>query len=260
MVLNPATNIIGNNMANAWFRFYEELNDFLPSSKKKISFMYSFTGNPAVKDAIEAIGIPHVEVDLILANGRPVDFSYKLKDEDQISVYPVFESLDISDITALHKKPLRITRFIADVHLGRLAKNLRLCGFDIFFDKDLPDSQIIKISLSEKRIILTRDKGLLRNKEVTHGYWIRSTNPDEQVREVIRRFDLKKSLKLFTRCLECNEILKAVDVKEVASRLFPGTLQYYDEFRICPGCNRIYWNGSHYERMLKRINNLISDL
>ena len=247
-------------MANAWFRFYEELNDFLPSSKKKVSFNYSFTGNTAVKDAIEAIGIPHVEVDLILANSRPVDFSYKLKDEDQISVYPVFESLDISGIAKHRIKPLRITRFINDVHLGRLAKNLRLCGFDTFFDKDLSDKEIIEISLYEKRIILTRDKGLLRNKEVTHGYWIRSTNPDEQIREVIKRFDLKKNMNPFSRCLECNGILKTIEGSEIASRLLPRTLQFYDEFRICPGCDRIYWNGSHFERMQKRINNLISDL
>ncbi|NSW94592.1 MAG: Mut7-C ubiquitin/RNAse domain-containing protein [Bacteroidales bacterium] len=247
-------------MAIALFRFYEELNDFLPSSKKKVSFSYSFTGNPSVKDAIEAIGVPHVEVDLILANGRSVDFSYKLKDEDQISVYPVFESIDIAGFTRLRKKPLRVTRFITDAHLGRLAKNLRLCGFDTFFDQDLADKKIIEISLSEKRIILTRDKGLLKNREVTHGYWIRSINPDEQIREVIKRFDLKRNLNPFTRCLECNGILKIADEKEIASRLPPKTLQFYDEFRICPGCDRIYWNGSHYERMQKRINILISDL
>lgn len=247
-------------MANALFRFYEELNDFLPSSKKKVPFLYSFTGNPSVKDAIEALGVPHVEVDLIIANGRSVDFSYKLKDEDNISVYPVFESIDIAGFTRLRRKPLRLTRFIADVHLGRLARNLRLCGFDTFFDQDLSDKEIMAISLSEKRIILTRDKGLLKNKEVTHGYWIRATNPDQQIREVIKRFDLKRSMNPFTRCLECNGILKNVEENEIASRLLPKTLQYYNEFRICPGCDRIYWNGSHYERMQKRITKLISDL
>jgi uncharacterized protein with PIN domain len=240
-------------MHQAWFRFYEELNDFLPSSKRKKSFAYSFNGNPSVKDAIEAIGVPHVEVDMIVVNGNPVDFSYKLNNEDKISVYPVFESLDISGTSSLREKPLRITKFILDVHLGKLSKYLRLCGFDTVIDTSLTDSEIIDLSLKEHRIIVTRDRGLLKNKRVTHGYWIRSIKPEEQLKEVLKRFDLKNNLNPFIRCMECNGMLYDVPKQEVMDRLLPKTIDYYTEFKRCQGCGKIYWEGSHYERMKKFI-------
>jgi hypothetical protein len=157
-------------MYHVWFRFYEELNDFLPLLKRKTSFEYSFKGNPSAKD--------------------------------QISVYPVFESMDISGVSPLRDKPLRVTKFVADVHLGRLSKYLRLCGFDTYFDADLSDNQIIGISLKEHRIILTRDRGLLKNKIVTHGYWIRSMKPEMQLKEVLQKFDLRNRLNPFVRCLK----------------------------------------------------------
>jgi hypothetical protein len=94
----------------AWFRFYEELNDFLPADKRKIAFPYKFSGSPSVKDVIEAIGVPHTEVDLILINGNSVKFDHKLSYGDYISVYPVFESLDISNVTRLRPKPLRMLK------------------------------------------------------------------------------------------------------------------------------------------------------
>jgi len=240
----------------AWFRFYEELNDFLPQGRRKKSFPYSFRGNPSVKDAIEALGIPHVEVDLILVNGQPVDFSQGLQNGDSVSVYPVFESFDISGVTRLRNNPLRVTKFITDVHLGKLTRHLRLCGFDTYFRADCTDPEIINISLSEKRIILTRDKGLLKNKQVTHGYWIRSAFHEEQLKEIFLRFDLKTRLSPFTRCMECNTILAEVLKDDISDRLLPNTRLYYHKFKECPGCRRIYWNGSHYERMKKKIDEL----
>jgi uncharacterized protein len=238
-----------STMGTAWFRFYEELNDFLPSARKKREFSTSFTGNPSVKDVIESIGVPHSEIDLILVNGNSVDFSYKLGNEDRVSVYPVFESLDISGATHLRAKPLRETKFICDVHLGRLAKYLRSAGFDTDYKSDLTDNQIIAIAVSEKRIILTRDRGLLKNHLVTHGNWIRSAYPREQFSEVIRRFDLKSSFKPFTRCLECNEVLLEVCKEEIISQLQTKTKKYYSSFKKCPICKRIFWEGSHYEKM-----------
>jgi uncharacterized protein with PIN domain len=240
-------------MHQAWFRFYEELNDFLPLLKRKTSFAYSYKGNPSVKDAIEALGVPHVEVDMIIVNGKPVDFSYKLCKEDKISVYPVFESLDISGVSPLRDKPLRVTKFIADVHLGRLSKYLRLCGFDTYFNTDLSDNQIIDISLKERRTILTRDRGLLKNKLVTHGYWIRSMKPEKQLNEVLQKFDLKKRLNPFTRCLECNGMIEDVNKEEIKDRLLQKTKDFYTEFKRCKVCGNIYWEGSHYERMKKFI-------
>ncbi len=237
----------------AYFRFYEELNDFLPAEKKKEEFSYEFSISPSVKDAIEAIGVPHVEVDLILVNGASVDFSYILKDGDRVSVYPVFESLDITNLTHLREKPLRAVKFILDVHLGKLAKYLRLFGFDTFYHNDYIDPEIIEIAIREKRIILSRDVEMLKNKKVTHGYWIRSQFLQEQLREVILRFDLRNLIKPFQRCLVCNGILIEVDKKDIIQNLKPKTLKFYNEFWSCTSCGKIYWKGSHYERMKKYI-------
>jgi hypothetical protein len=245
-------------MSIAWFRFYEELNDFLPSARKKQSFSCSFSSNPSVKDIIESLGVPHTEIDLILVNGSSVDFTYKLMNEDNVSVYPVFESIDISELQHLRPTPLRYPKFILDVHLGKLSRYLRLCGFDALYDKDYNDKEIIDISTSDRRIILTRDKGLLKNKQVTHGYWIRSTRSDEQLFEVIKRFDLKNILKPFTRCLECNKILQDVNKEAIADSLMPKTRKYYSDFKKCPGCNRIFWEGSHYEKMKIIIENILN--
>jgi uncharacterized protein with PIN domain len=244
-------------MGIAFFRFYEELNDFLPASKRKISFEYSFKCNPSVKDAIEALGVPHVEVDMINVNGTPVDFSYKLNNGDQVSVYPVFETIDISNISPLRRKPLRNPRFILDVHLGKLAKHMRICGLDTLSLFHLSDPQIIDIALKEHRIIITRDRNLLKNKKVTHGYWIRSQNPLEQLKEVIDKFDLRRALKPFTRCSECNGILIGADKQEIIDNLLPKTRKYYFEFKKCPDCGHIYWEGSHYEKMKKQIDKML---
>jgi uncharacterized protein len=244
-------------MNSARFRFYEELNDFLPSVKKKISFEYSFSRNQSVKDAIEALGVPHVEVDMIIVNGKPVDFTYKLRNEDQISVYPVFETLDISEVSSLRKGPLRKPKFILDVHLGRLARFMRLCGLDSLFLKDLTDNEIIRISLREHRIILTRDRNLLKNKIITHGYWIRSPKPEIQLKEVIHHFSLKNDLHPFIRCLECNSVLSGIPKEKIVNRLLPGTRKEFNEFWICPSCDRIYWKGSHYQRMMDFMERVI---
>ncbi len=246
-------------MKQVYFRFYEELNDFLPPSKKKTQFSYEYKGNPSVKDAIEAIGVPHAEVDIILVNSHPAGYSYKLRNEDFISVYPVFESLDISNITRLRERSLRELKFISDVHLGKLTKYLRLCGFDTYTRTDLKDEEIIDLALSDKRVILTRDKQLLKNNKVTHGYWIRSAEPREQLREIILRFDLKKRLSLFTRCMECNGVVREVAKNDILEHLEPGTRRYYRKFTGCPDCGRIYWNGSHYRNMKKEIKLLIRE-
>ncbi len=245
----------------AYFRFYEELNEFLPSGKRKKFFPYSFSGNPSVKDAIEALGVPHVEVDLILVNSLSVDFSYKLQNADSVSVYPIFESFDITSVTHLRGKPLRdFLKFILDVHLGKLTKYLRLCGFDTYYQTGCSDQEIISLAVSNKRVILTRDIELLKNKHVIHGYWIRSQHLDEQLKEVCLRFDLKNQIRLFTRCMECNGILADVSKKDILYRLLPKTRQYYQKFKKCPDCDRIYWDGSHYERMKEYIDSIIKVL
>lgn len=236
-------------MNRAEFRFYEELNTFLPPERRKTTFAYAFQGHPAVKDAIEALGVPHTEVDLIVVNGVSVDFSYQLRNGDRVAVYPVFETLDVSPLVRLRDRPLRRPRFVLDVHLGKLARLLRMLGFDTLYRNDYEDADIVRIAVKEKRIVLTRDRGLLKHGDVTHGYWLRSTQPHEQLREVLQRFDLRGQIEPFTRCMRCNGHIESVDPAAVADRLPPKTAQYFDEFYRCSECGKIYWPGSHYERM-----------
>ena len=240
-------------------RFYEELNDFLPPDKRKKSFDYTFKQAGSVKDLIESLGIPHTEIDLILANGHSVDFDYLIKDGDLISVYPVFESLDISPAIKLRPKPLREIRFVLDTHLGRLAAYLRMLGFNALYSNDYNDSTLTEISVDEKRILLTRDKKLLMRKQITHGYYVREKQPQRQLLEIVSRFDLAKSLKPFTRCLHCNDIIQPVSKEVIAHHLMPLTKAHYNEFWQCEHCQKIYWKGSHYQRMQQFINQLLLD-
>ena len=245
------------SLYTAQFRFYAELNDFLPLDKRKGSFPYHFQGNPSIKDAIESLGVPHTEVDLILANGTSVGFDYHLEERDRVSVYPVFESLDISPLIRLRKKPLRDTAFVLDVHLGKLAKLLRMLGFDALNPHDYKDVEIIQLSIKEHRVILTRDCGILKHKSVTHGYWVRSTDPMEQVQKVLRRFDLFSQVQPFARCIRCNGTIDRIDKSAIVSQLPLRTASYYDEFSKCSNCDRIYWKGSHYDRMKEKIARIL---
>ncbi|MFH0728934.1 MAG: Mut7-C RNAse domain-containing protein [Pseudomonadota bacterium] len=241
-------------MKTIFFRFYEELNDFLPPEKHKKEFPQDIEGRPTVKHVIESIGVPHTEIDLILANGVSVDFNYYLKDRDRVSVYPVFEGMDITPILRLRPAPLRNTAFILDVHLGKLARMLRLLGFDTSYRNDFEDAQIVRISATERRIVLTRDIQLLKARDVTHGYWIRSMNPDEQMIEVIHRFDLYHQFKAFHRCLSCNGIIHEVSKESVWYLLEPKTKIYYEDFFQCNACGQVYWKGTHFPKLEEKIN------
>jgi uncharacterized protein with PIN domain len=242
----------------AQFRFYEELNDFLPPEKKKQPFAYHFSGMPAIKDAIEAEGVPHTEIDLILVNGTSVGFDYRLQHGDRVSVYPVFESLDIAPIIHLRAKPLRETTFILDVHLGKLARLLRMLGFDALYSNEYHDAEIIERAIRDKRIILTRDRGILKTKVVTHGYWIRSAVAREQVYEVLKRFDGFSQVRPFHRCIPCNGVIERIDTSIIISRIPPKTAQYYDEFSQCSTCKQVYWKGPHYQKMYAFIQELMA--
>jgi uncharacterized protein with PIN domain len=240
----------------AEFRFYEELNDFLAPVLRKRAFAYEFKGTPAVKDAIEAIGVPHIEVDLVLVDGESVDFTRRLAGGERVAVYPVFERLDITPVTRLRARPLRKTRFVLDVHLGKLARYLRLLGFDALYRNDYGDAAIIRLSLDQQRIVLTRDRGLLKHAALTHGYWLRSTTPKEQLDEVLRVFDLGRSARPFTRCLVCNGELQPVAKDVVADRLPPRVRRHCEAFAKCRECANVYWRGSHYERMRRMVDQL----
>lgn len=243
----------GPRLRSAEFRFYEELNDFLPENRRKVSFIHVFHGTPSVKDTIQAIGVPHGAVDLILVDGQSVDFSCRLRGGERVAVYPVFERLDISPAIRLRAAPLRRSRFILDVHLGKLASYLRMLGFDSTYSRNWDDQEIIARSLKEGRIILSRDVGLLKHNRVSHGYWVRHDLPLEQLEEVIRSLELSSQFEPFTRCMECNGAIHAVSREAIRDQIDPQILERFDAFWQCADCHRIYWRGSHYERMKERI-------
>ena len=240
-------------MPTAHFRFYAELNDHLPPERRMRSLEHEFQAGASVKDRIEALGVPHTEVDLILANGDTVDFSYLVQPGDRISVYPMFESIDITPVLRVRPQPLRHPRFVLDTHLGRLAKYLRMLGFDTVYRNDCSDAELARIEREESRILLTRDRGLLKRSAVTRGYYVRETAPRRQATEVVSRFDLANLIDPFRLCLCCGAALIPVSKDAIRDRLEPATSQHYQEFRQCLACGRIYWQGSHYRRMQRLI-------
>ncbi len=244
-------------MLTATFRFYEELNNFLPGARRKVDFVYRFDRKASIKDCIESMGVPHTEVDLILVNGVSVDFSYILTHQDRVSVYPVFELLDITEVTHLRPQPLRDPRFVVDVNLGRLARYLRLLGFDTLYRNDYVDLDLVEISSGQGRILLTRDRNLLKYAAITHGCFVHNTDPLQQVEEVILRLDLANSATPFRRCTRCNGVLQSVEKGEVEDRLPPLTRKYYQVFWQCGDCGQIYWKGAHYGRMLELVGGLL---
>lgn len=237
-------------------RAYGELNDFLPEDIRGREFQYSLNGGNDLKHIVESAGIPHTELEIILLNGVSVGFGAKVEPGDRIALYPVFESVDVFRIMRLRSEPLRKTSFVLDVHLGKLAVLLRLLGFDALFPGDVPDSDLAEISEEQHRILLTRDRMLLKRSKVTHGCFIRSSYPEEQAREVIRRLDLAGSVKPFSRCPECSGMLESVAREKILHRLEPLTIKYYQEFTMCSECSRIYWKGSHYIKLQEKVNRI----
>jgi uncharacterized protein len=233
----------------AEFRFYEELNDFLPAVRRRRTFVHAFQGTPAVKDVIESLGVPHTEIDLILIDGRSVRFSYRLRGRERVAVYPVFERFDIRPLYRLRPQPLRRSRFVADVHLGKLARRLRLLGFDTLYARDYADATLADISAREGRILLTRDVGLLKHAAVSRAHWLRSSDPQAQLREVIEAFSLRRNMNPFTRCTICNGELRRITHAAAAGRVPPRVYARLRRFDQCAGCGRIYWRGTHFIRL-----------
>jgi uncharacterized protein with PIN domain len=241
-------------------RAYAELNDFLPPESRGVAVRRPFRSHQTVKDVLEAMGIPHTEVDLILVNGSPRGFGHRPSAGDRIAAYPTFEALDIGPTARLRPVPLRDPRFAVDVNLGRLARLLRVLGFDVWWSSDADDATLAEVSLDEQRILLTRDRGLLKRRAITHGLFVHSQHPEEQTLEVIRRLDLGQRLAPLTRCLHCNGELAAVSKDEVIDQLEPLTRQYYEEFSRCVECGRIYWAGSHHARLVGLVERLRQQL
>lgn len=245
-------------MSKIKIRFFAELNDFLPLSLRQKTLTFSFNGKIKAKDLIESYNIPHPEVELITVNGNSVDFQYQVQDGDFMAVYPVFESLEVSSVIKLRPYPLRIVKFVLDVHLGKLCRNLRLLGFDTYYQNNLDDEQLALISHSHHRILITRDVNLLKRNKVTWGYWLREKDPYLQTLAVIRRFDLSSKINPFSRCLECNQKIAPVDKQTIKYRIPQKTRKYFEQFYLCSNCDKIYWKGSHYKNMVKFIEKILN--
>jgi hypothetical protein len=244
-------------MPNGTFRFYEELNDFLPKHRRKTDFEATFKGKRSIKDMIEALGVPHTEIDLILVNGNSVDFNYILQAEDRVSVYPVFESLNITNVTRLRKIPLRRNKFIADINLGDIVKYMRVLGLDLYYDPLLSTREIIEISKRENRVILTKSRKLLKFKDVSHGIFIRPGTTTEQIRRIIDFLDIKDKIKPFSRCLRCNTRLNIVRKEKIIDRIPPKTKEFCNKYVQCRSCNKIYWKGTHFIGMEKVVRQIL---
>ncbi len=247
-------------MINIYLRFYEELNDFIPKHLSKKILEKELLLSTTVKDLVESFNVPHTEVDLILVNGQSVSFDYKIADQDRVSIYPVFESFDISSIQHLQKKPLRNPCFFAEKYLWKLTRQLRLLGINTICDDALNNYQIIDRIVTNNEILLTRSTKQLMHNKVTRGYCIRSDKPFEQTVEVIKRFDLKRLMQPFSRCMLCNGHIYAISKQDVQQYLEPNTILFYDDYFKCKDCKQIYWKGSHYQQLQKfvnRVNNLL---
>ena len=234
-------------MPEAFLRFYGMLTDLLdPNIRGRRTQVARFDVSPSLKALIESFGVPHTEIDLTVVNGDAAELSRAVRDGDRIAVYPAFHELAVREPAGA--APLH---FVLDVHAGKLARWLRMLGFDALWRNDAADADLAQISAAEDRILLTRDRGLLMRNEVRRGYWLRFTDPKQQLAEVIERYDLLPRALPFSRCLECNGTLKAVSKESIAAPA--GVLARHEEFRRCGGCRRVFWKGSHYERMTRLI-------
>src|SRR5437773_6938353 len=236
--------------------FHGDLNFFLGSRTRSGRIERRLAEKTSIKDVIESCGVPHPEVDLILADEQTVGFDHTLADDTKVEVFPV-ENHDTRS-TEQRLQASSISRFVANGHLGSLTRNLRLLGFDVAYRHNADDRQLLEVMVRENRALLTRDRRLLMHAIVQHGYWPRSQNADEQTIEVVRRFDLSELIAPFTRCLRCNAMLEVVAKADIIGKLEPLTKIYYDQFRRCPDCKQIYWSGSHFPKLQRRIEEIRS--
>ncbi len=242
--------------AMVFLRLYAELNDRVREEQRAVTFPIAAEDGARVGTVIESAGVPLTDVDLVLVNGRSVSFEHHVIDGDRVSVYPVFESFDISPLLQVREHPLRTPRFVLDVHLGKLASHMRLLGFDVLYSRVFNDDELMSISLHEQRTLLSRDRRLVLHGSLTRAYLVREDHPRDQTVEVLQRFGLFSSIQPFTRCLTCNTLLRSVGQDDVAGRLPPRVREVFNEFYLCPYCDRVYWKGSHYEGMKSWIEQL----
>jgi hypothetical protein len=238
-------------------RFYAELNDFLAPDLRGREFVHAFFGSPTLRDVIEGLGPPHTEVDLLLVDGAPSPDSRRLQGGERVSVYPAWRAVRIHQVPG--EAGDEVPRFVLDVHLGRLARLLRLLGFDCLYANDMQDAALARVSAVEGRVLLSRDRGLLKRGIVKRGGYVHSQAPREQAVEVLRRLRLQGSVRPFTRCLECNGELRPAAPAEVQGRVPERLRRELDRFVMCQGCGRAYWPGSHFDRLHAMVSAIVSE-
>ena len=236
-------------MVTATFRFYGELNDFLAPARRQLSFSSPCAQAATTKHMIEALGVPHTEVELVLVNGAPALFGQLLRDGDRIAAYPRFALLDVAALPRLREPAPVPARFVADAHLGGLARLLRMAGFDALYDNNFSDDEVEALSISDDRTVLTRDRELLKRRDIVHGRYVHALRPAAQLVEVVDRLGLRASAAPFTLCLHCNAPLRSIDKALVLDQLPDAVRAHHHEFSTCDLCHRIYWKGSHWKRM-----------
>ncbi len=236
-----------------YIRLFADLNYFVPESLKQKNIRLTVFGKPSVKDVIESIGVPHTEFEMVTLNGEPTEIDGNVNENDQLVVYPHFYQIPITKTGVPHNVELSPFRFVLDVHLGKLAALLRLLGFDSVYNNKLEDNEIIEIACAENRIILSRDLGIFKNSKVKHGYFPRSQDPKIQLKEVVDRYGLNEYVKPFSRCMKCNGELMPIDKALIQNKIQEKTNLYYKEFYSCGNCNKTYWKGSHYDKMMELV-------
>jgi hypothetical protein len=243
-------------MATARFRFHGELGDFLPRERREAAFDYACARAATLKNAIEALGVPHTEAALVLVNGQPATLARIVREGDAVEVWPwEAENRGQTAISGAPEPPeprqncALCPVFVADAHLGGLARFLRMLGYDTVHGNNLPDAEIRRLAWQERRIVLTRDRELLKCREIARGCYVHARKPEAQLREVAARYDLAAQARPFTLCLICNLPLSEIEKSLIERRLPPEVAARHHSFRRCAGCERLYWPGSHYARM-----------
>jgi uncharacterized protein with PIN domain len=246
-------------MVTATFRFYAELTDFLPRERRGRDVTVPCARAATAKHMIEALGVPHTEVELVLVDGNPARLDTLLEDGDRVAVYPRFTGIGVADVARMPVMPPGRMRFVADAHLGGLARLLRMAGFDTIYRNDLRHNEIEAAVADDERVALTRDRALLKHRDIDYGCYVRALHAEDQLREVFLRYGLAPRARPFTLCLHCNVPLRAVAKAGVLDRLPPKVAAGQDDFRTCDGCHRVYWRGTHWQRMSAMLAALLDD-